>query len=126
MYPLNLFNLLNVPALQAVFGTPVRIYTSGHAPKEVAAPYAVHQLIASVPDNLLDYSPLLDAERIQFSVWADTAAGLSAAVVALRTVLQDLGEIETIVDLGRDPDTQLYGFAIDLARLEPWAASPLP
>lgn len=126
MYPLNLYNLLNVPALQAVFGTPVRIYTSGHAPKDVATPYAVHQLIASVPDNLLDYAPLLDAERIQISVWHTTAEALSAAVVALRTVLQDIGEIESIVDLGRDPDTSLYGFAIDVARLESWAAPPLP
>lgn len=126
MYPLNLYNLLNVPALQAVFGTPVRIYTSGHAPKDVPTPYAVHQLIASVPDNLLDHAPLLDAERVQVTVWHTTAEALSSAVVALRTVLQDIGEIESIVDLGRDPDTSLYGFAIDVARLEPWAAPPLP
>lgn len=126
MYPLNLYPLLNVPALQAVFGTPVRIYTSGQAPKEVVTPYAVHQLVASVPDNLLDHAPLLDSERIQFSVWAATAAALAPAVVALRTLLQDLGEVESIIDLGVDPETQLYGFAIDVARLEPWAAPPLP
>lgn len=126
MYPLNFNSLLNVPAVQAVFGTPIRIYASGHAPKDVATPYAVHQLISSVPDNLLDHAPLLDAERVQVTVWHTTAEALSAAVVALRTVLQEFGEIESIVDLGRDPDTSLYGFAIDVARLESWAAPPLP
>lgn len=123
MYPAELFSILDVAAVQSVFGTPVRIYPFGDARPNELRPYAVHQLIVGTPLNCLDDPPPADDERIQFSIWGDSTPQVLAAVVALRACLQGYGYINSYSDAGRDPETKRYGMIIDWSRLEPW---PIP
>ncbi len=120
MYPTGLMALIDVAGVRTEFGSPVRIYPYGDVPPNVVTPYAAHDLIAGTPENNLDAPPTHDDERIQFSVWADTAVTLTAATSALRTRLQEFGYINSCTSLGRDAETRRYGMALDWSRLENW------
>ncbi|GAB3388115.1 tail completion protein gp17 [Lysobacter fragariae] len=118
MYPSNLFALLDVATLRTLLGTPVRIYPFGESPADVAVPYVAHQLVSAVPDNNVDDSPEIDDERIQFNVWGDSVSSVSAVAKALRLVLEQAGIVNNYQSVGRDPETNRYGYLIDWSRLE--------
>lgn len=124
MYPSNVFALVNVATLQALLGSPVRVYPFGEAPADAAKPYVTHQLVTAVPDNNVDDPPEIDDERVQFTIWADDSATTSGPAkayqiaAALRLVLEDAGTVNTYQTLGRDLETGLFGYLIDWSRLE--------
>lgn len=124
MYPSNLFQLVDVPDLQALLGTPVRIYPIDEVPSKVAVPYVAHQLITAAPDNNVDDPPEIDDERIQWKVWAAARPGQSATDVAtgiakvLRSVLEQHGTVNSYGTTGPDPTTGRCGYFIDWSRLE--------
>lgn len=118
MYPSNLFALLDVPALQALLGNPVRVYPFGEARPDVVVPYVTHQLITAVPDNNVDEPPEIDDERVQFNVWGTSVDAATTAAKALRLALEQHGIVNSYQTLGQDAETNRYGYLIDWSRLE--------
>lgn len=120
MYPIGIRAFLDDIIVQTVFGNPLRVYPFGEAPANPTTPYAVHRLVSGVPGLYVDAPPVLDDERVQFSVYADTVEVLGGAVRVLRNRLEEGGHVISYVDLGRDPETLRYGIALDWTRVDAW------
>lgn len=109
--------------LQALIGTPPRLYPAT-APQNAVAPYVVVQQISGVRVHAMGADPGVAHPRFQFTAWAltDTAAKAVAVqvmacysrwrgTVAGTEVLDCF--LENELGLGLDPDAKLYQRVVD-------------
>lgn len=110
-----LFKTLNVDAaVQALLGSPVRVYAFGEAPKNVVHPYLVHQVIAGTPENYLGQDPDADTESYQLDVYADTSAQAIQVAKAVRDAVQRFAYVTGWRGEFKDPDTDLARVSFDV------------
>lgn len=107
-------------AVTALVGTnPVRVFPMGEAPQKgttgFAVPYVVYQQITGSPENYIGDAPDSDDSLTQISVYADTVSSARAVSVAIRDAVQTKSYVESIREMGRDPDTNLCRVDLDVA-----------
>lgn len=105
------------PAVSAIVGT--RIYPHGEAPHDVARPYVTWFLVSDVPQNLLDAAPDIDRATVQVDCWHPTSAGVVQLASAVRSAIEPRAHVTNIFLNGREPETRLYRFAIQLDYWQP-------
>lgn len=110
----ELFELVNVSAVQTLLGTPVRFYEFGEAPPGVILPYAVWQTTSGEPENFLGDAPDVDMYRIQFDVYGKSATTVRSAAEALRDVLQPAGHVVSYNGEFRDTETKNYRYSFSV------------
>ncbi|WP_444959710.1 DUF3168 domain-containing protein [Microbulbifer sp. VVAC002] len=94
-------------------GGDCRVYPFGEAPKNVAHPYAVYQLIGGQPQNYLAGSPDADSAQVQIDVYGSSPSAVRAAVKALAQAVESGGYITRWGARSRDPKTRNYRIGFD-------------
>lgn len=119
----TLFQLINVPAVQAVLGSnPTRFFHFGQAPKGTAYPYAVWQFISGAPENYLCGAPDVQRQTVQIDVYAAESQGTAPALAAAQQLLLALvehGYVTALRGHGQDPDTKAWRVGMDFDRFTP-------
>lgn len=98
----------NVLGVQSILGSPVRVYSFGNAPQDVAKPYAVHQVVGGSPENYLGNAPDIDNLSVQIDVYDDQAPRSKIAARALVAALEVVGYITSWNGEFRELDTKLF------------------
>lgn len=99
-------------AVKNIAGT--RIYPHGDAPQGVARPYVTWFLVSDTPENNLSELPDIDRQAVQIDVWADSGAAAVQLAGAVRDAMEPHAHVTNIALNGREPETGLYRFAIQL------------
>lgn len=99
-------------AVAAIVGD--RIYPHGDAPQGVTQPYVTWLVVSGVPENGISDAPDIDRIGVQIDCWHPTSAGVVTLASAVRLAVEPHGHVTTISLNGRDPDTRLYRFAVEL------------
>lgn len=123
MIDATIFALLNVPAVTAIIGTdPARVYGNGMAPQNAPLPHVTWQVIAGVPEAILD-APGIDNYRVQVDCWAVDAATRSTLALAVRDAMERDGANVMVSENGHsvDPDTRQYRWSADFSLWVPRA-----
>ncbi|SOQ06549.1 DUF3168 domain-containing protein [Pseudomonas syringae group genomosp. 3] len=106
------------PAVTALLGiSPMRLYLFGVAPKNVAKPYAVWQLVAGGPLNRLSGRADIDSQRLQVDAYAETASAARQVVEAIRSAIELHCNISSFNGDSQDPETLNYRSSFDVAWL---------
>lgn len=111
----SVFEVLSADSqILANFGdTPVRIWPFGSAPETPATPYAVWQIVAGEPLNLLTNPPTLDRFLIQFDLFAEGPLALHEAGKAIRDAVERVAVIVSWREQIRETETRLYRLSFD-------------
>lgn len=118
------FQIVNVPAVQAIFGAkPLRVWTFGEAPEKETRPYAVFQTIAGTPENYINQVPDVDSWTVQVDVYSEAVEGKQADAIALvtngarvlRDALEPVAHITSWRGCSREAGTRLYRYSFDVA-----------
>lgn len=116
-----IFPTVNVPAVRALLGVaPLRFYSFGRAPQDVAYPYAVWQQVFGSPENNLSAVPQADTYTTQIDVYAKpTPDGGGAALVrqiaqALRDAIEPTAHVVAWRGETRDSETGNFVFSMDV------------
>lgn len=91
-----------------------RIYPHGDAPQDVARPYVTWFLITGVPELELSDTPSTDRCALQIDCWSETSAGADALAIAVRDAIEQHACVTGVVLNGREPETGLYRFAVQV------------
>lgn len=106
------------PGVRDVLGiNPTRLYPFGTAPKDVAKPYAVWQLIAGGPLNRLAGRADIDSQRLQIDVYGDTPDASRRAAEAIRFAIELHCNISSFNGESQDSQTLNYRSSFDVAWL---------
>lgn len=106
-----IFAAVDVPAVQAVLKTgagPLRFYSFGLAPQDVALPYAVWQNVFGSPENYFGNRPDVDSCGVQVDVYGETASSVLTVAEKLRGALEGVCYITAWRGTSIDPDTSNY------------------
>jgi hypothetical protein len=98
----------NDVAVQAVLGTPVRLYAFGDAAQDGAKPYAVQQTVGGRPENCLAGVPDMDSIIVQVDAYAPAMTQAKAIVVALAAVIEPVAYITSWNGEFRDTENKLW------------------
>lgn len=104
--------LTTTPAVTALVDT--RIYPHGDAPQDVARPYITWFVVSDAPQNTLDSPPSIDQSTVQIDCWHITSSGVVDLAQAVRLAIEPHAHVTNIFLNGREPETRLYRFAIQL------------
>jgi hypothetical protein len=109
------------PACVALIGTPplMRFYSFAEAQQPTARPYAVWQMVTSVPANYLGQLPDTDDARVQVDVYADSQATANALAIAVRDAIEPHAHMINASDRARDPVTRSYGYLMEFEFFTP-------
>lgn len=91
-----------------------RIYPHGAAPQEVERPYVTWFLVASIPENSLSDLPDIDRQPVQIDIWADSGTAAVQLASAVRNAIEPHAHVTNIALNGREPETGLYRFSIQI------------
>lgn len=120
------FQVINVPAVRAVFGTnPTRVWPFGDAPDEnpPRQVYAVFQTISGNPEQYINQVPDSDDWLVQVDVYVESATGRSDEAIdlvtngarVLRDAIEPVAYITAWRTATREPGTRLYRYGFDVA-----------
>jgi hypothetical protein len=109
------------PACVALIGAPpqMRFYSFAEATQLAKRPYAVWQMVTSVPANYLGRLPDTDDARIQVDIYADTQAAADALALAIRDAIEPHAHMIDASDRARDPVTRAYGYLLEFEFFTP-------
>lgn len=122
------FQIVNVPAVQAIFGTkPLRVWPFGEAPEKETRPYAVFQTVSGSPENYLNEVPDVDNWTVQVDVYAEAEEGKQADAIALvsngarvlRDALEPVAYITAWRGCTRESGTRFYRYSFDVSFVTP-------
>ncbi|AVL70866.1 hypothetical protein CEQ07_05205 [Oligella urethralis] len=102
-----------VMANQAAQALGLTIYPVGHAPQDVAKPYAVWQIISGAPENYIGDRPNIDSYNVQFDVYAKTVTTVRECAKAIRDAIEGHAHITSWLGESREDDTKLYRVSFD-------------
>lgn len=103
------------PTLTGLIGSsPPRLFPAGEAPPNVTRPYITWATIGGSPENYLGDLPDVDSWSIQLDVYAETLTGARSVAEALRNAVEPASHITRFSGDGRDPDTNLYRYSMDV------------
>ena len=106
---------LTVPAVQALLGTPLRLYSFGDAgPGPVAKPYVLWQTVGGEPENYLGDRPEVDRFTVQVDVYADSAQAARAVTQALLNELEAVAHVISWNGEFRDTETRDFRLSFSL------------
>lgn len=90
-----------------------RIYRDygGDSPQ---APYLVWSPMTATPENNLSNLPPTDLYTVRVDAFARTEQESDNLIIATRNVMQTLGHVQNIQSLGREPDTKLWRYTLDV------------
>lgn len=108
----KIYSWLSTSDVEAIVGSPPRVYRHGEAPQGVARPYVTWQLVSGSPDNTLSELPLVDRIVVQVDCWHPDDAGVEALATAVRDALELHGHMTAVLLDQREPDTKLYRIAM--------------
>lgn len=114
-----IYKTLNTAAVQTIVGNPPRIYSSGHAPQGVVAPYITWFVVATDPYEQLSGVPDGDNDAVQIDCWAGPADDQELVCVnlarAVRDALEAAGQSCRVAVNHREDDTRLFrvGLQVD-------------
>ena len=91
-----------------------RIYPHGDAPQDVARPYVTWFLVADAPENNLSELPDIDRQAVQIDIWAESGSAAVQLASAVRNAIEPHAHVTNIALNGREPETGLYRFAIQI------------
>lgn len=101
--------------VQAELGAlPCRLYLFGEAPKGVATPYAVWQVVFGSPQNYLGKVPDIDKYTLQIDIYANSAAEARDVAEALRGAIEPEAYVTSWRGESREPDTNLFRYSFDV------------
>jgi uncharacterized protein DUF3168 len=105
----------------AIIGSPpqMRFYSFSEAPQTPQRPYAVWQMITSVPANYLGRLPDTDDARVQVDVYADQQSTANQLAVAIRDAIEPHAHMVNASDRARDPTTRAYGYLMEFEFFTP-------
>ncbi len=93
---------------------PVRFYSFGDAPQNVALPYAVWQNISGEPINFLNQRPDTDDFVLQIDVYGSDRQSVRDVSKALNNVLETHAHVTRWGNEDRNPATMRFHFDFDV------------
>lgn len=124
MFP-PIASVVDVSAVRALLKTgsgPLRFYSFGSAPPDVAKPYAVWRQVFGAPENYLGDTPDMDSFGVQVDVYALPSQGGTRArevAMALRDAIEPHAYIAAWRGESRDPETKNFVYSFDCDWLTP-------
>lgn len=111
----NVFQLLaGDSSVTDILGTaPTRVYLFDNAPQNAPEPYVTWQVVVSVPENSHSELPRVDSDRVQLDIWALDQATCIDLAGKVRDAIEPHAHMITKINMGRDPDTQLFRWALE-------------
>lgn len=118
------FQIVNVPGVQAIFGShPLRVWLFGEAPEKEARPYATFQTIGGVPENYINQVPDSDNWDVQVDVYTEAEEGKQADAIALvvngakalRDAIEPFAHITAWRGCSREVGTRFYRYSFDVS-----------
>lgn len=110
-----LYNTLNTPAVRALLGDPLRVFSFGDAGDgPVALPYVLWQTVGGEPENYLGDRPKVDRFSIQLDVYAESGKQARQVAEALLSELEPVAYVLGWNGESRDPATKSYRFSFDV------------
>ncbi|MYZ41419.1 tail completion protein gp17 [Schauerella aestuarii] len=111
------FKTLNVPAVAALVGTPLRIYDFDSAPQGVQTPYITWLDVSGQPFDNISEAPQGDFDTIQINCYTgpadDSRAQARALALAVRNALDAALIHNRTIITTRETDTQLFRVSIE-------------
>ena len=93
----------------------LRVFEFGHAPQNVARPYAVWQTINGTPEHFLSDRPDAEEQYIQFDFYADTQSSAKSVRNAVEYALETHARITSYRSEDIEPETKLWRSGFDLS-----------
>lgn len=113
------FQTVNVAGVQALMGTPVRIYPWGEAPQQVQRPYAAWTIVTGAPENTLACAPTIYNAVVQISVFATSSSNCIACANAIRDAIEPRADMQRFDMPFKETDTGLYAMTMDFSFWNP-------
>lgn len=102
------------PAVQALLGSPPRVYPWGENPNSpVVYPYVTFQLASGSPEPQLAGGSRVDEGTLQIDIWAKAADDARAVRAALRDAVEPRCRITSWRGESKDPGTGSYRTGFD-------------
>lgn len=115
LFPAVYALLVGTPAVFAIVGSKVyRAIADG-----VEAPYIVWTSLAAPPENNLSDPPPGDRHAIRIDCYAKTEAEVDSLALLARNTMEARGLVQTLQDLGQDPDTGYWRIIFDVDLFHP-------
>jgi hypothetical protein len=110
------YDALDVPAVRAFAGSPLRAFAHGRVPQNTPRPYITFQNVGGGPLNTLSCLPDMDDSRVRVWCYSDETSGTSYAR-DFKDATRDALEAETHVVFGPvdeyEADTKLLVWIMD-------------
>lgn len=114
----TIYTWLKTAGVQAIVGTPPRVYRHADAPQDVTKPYITWVMVSGVPDNELSSLPPSDRWTIQIDCWHQTDAGVEDLAKEVRDAIEPYGHLTSMPINGKEFDTKLYRIALQFDILQ--------
>lgn len=105
-------------AVKNLIGTTPRAFRHGDAPQDTNKPYVTWQLVAGVPDNILNTVPPSDRYTVQVDCWHQTDVGVEQLAAAVRNAIEPFAHMTGMPVNEREKDTKLYRIALQFDVLQ--------
>lgn len=110
-----IYETLNTPQIQALLGSPIRLFSFGDAGDgPVAKPYVLWQTISGEPENYLGTRPNVDSLSIQVDVYADSADQAREVTRAVVDRLEAVAYVVAWRGESRDRETRDWRVSFDV------------
>lgn len=115
MYPPVFAVAFQSADLKAKLGSsPMRFYMFGLAPETKVYPYAVWQVVAGSPDNVINGLPCSDVFTVQVDLYDKSSNGVRDCAKAMRNALEPYAHIVSWRGESRDDETMSFRSSFDL------------
>jgi hypothetical protein len=98
-----------------LLGSPpkMRLFPFAEGRQNTATPYAVWQMVTSIPANYLGQLPDADDARVQIDIYAMEQDTAEVVARAIRDALEPHAHMTTAAMRTRDSTTRNYGFMLE-------------